>query len=166
MNPSTTDEQFAEIGHQLADAVGAAFAPWLLDALAPVLAAWRSSGSAGAAPALIGDDDVLHAELRAVAAESATTLRGELLALASTDVDAQRVTPLQLVRAAVTVVTAVLAGAGVPPVVRDEFAEKRLPDDHYGLTPPSLAALGPEVGALGIAWGAAKAAAHRARHAV
>ena len=36
-----------------------------------------------------------------------------------------------------------LEAAGVPPVVRDRFAEERFPDDVYDLLPASLAAVDP-----------------------
>lgn len=89
---------------------------------------------------------------------------GKLRALLSADVDAQHSTPLEVVRVAVSYPTAVLRGAGVVPAPRDEFAEARFPDDPYGLTPASLKAVDPDLGDLAIAWGAAKAMAHRRRH--
>jgi hypothetical protein len=49
-------------------------------------------------------------------------------------------------------------------VVRDDFDERRFPDDLYGLTPASLAAIDPALADPARAWGAAKAMAHRARH--
>ena len=57
-----------------------------------------------------------------------------------------------------------LEAAGVPPVVRDPFAEERFPDDPYGLTPASLAAVDPALAEPALTWGAAKALAHRRRH--
>ncbi len=72
---------------------------------------------------------------------------------------AQGVTPLQLVRRAVAEPTAVLAGAGVPPVARDAFEERALPDDRYDLAPRALRDLGDEaLGPVQLAWGMAKAA--------
>ena len=47
--------------------------------------------------------------------------------------------------------TAVLEEAGVPPVSRDPFVSQRFPDDPYGLTPASLAAVDPELGEVAIA---------------
>ena len=52
----------------------------------------------------------------------------------------------------------------MPPVARDRFVSERFPDDPYGLTPASLQAVDPELGDAAIAWGAAKAMAHRRRH--
>ena len=51
----------------------------------------------------------------------------------------------------------VLADAGVPPIVRDEFEERAFPDDVYGLAPASFADLDPALREPGLVWGAAKA---------
>jgi len=99
------------------------------------------------------------------AARRAGTEAGEALAaLLGADVDDQTRTPLEVVRDALAGPTAVLAEAGVPAPRRDDFARTRLPHDRYGLAPASLAAVDPEVGALALRWGAAKAMAHRRRH--
>jgi hypothetical protein len=75
----------------------------------------------------------------------------------------QRSTPLEIVRSATREVTEVLASAGIPPVERDEFAERAFPDDHYDVTPATLADLGDEdLGPLQLAWGLAKAKVLRA----
>jgi hypothetical protein len=92
-------------------------------------------------------------------------LRERLRLLLMADVDAQHATPLELVRGAVAYPTEVLRGAGVPPVERDRFAAERFPDDTYGLTPASLATVDPALTEVSVRWGAAKAAAHRRRHA-
>ena len=155
------DEQLAAVGAELAGAVETALAPWVERAVAGVLDAWRASG-AGAAAGV--DVTAVMARAGQEGGRVAAAVGEELRALLSLDVDGQRTTPLAVVRSAVSVPTAVLAEAGVPPVVRDRFAEERFPDDPYGLTPGSLASLSPEVGELALAWGAAKAAAHRARH--
>ncbi len=88
----------------------------------------------------------------------------ELGALLGTDTPAQRVTPLQIVRRATTEVTAVLADAGVPAVVRDEHEERVAPDDRYDLAPRAFADLDPELGPAQLVWGAAKAAVLQATH--
>jgi hypothetical protein len=75
----------------------------------------------------------------------------------------QRTTPLEIVRTATREVTAVLSAAGIPPVERDEFAERAFPDDHYDVTPATLADLGDDdLGPLQLAWGLAKAKVLRA----
>lgn len=85
-------------------------------------------------------------------------------ALLEADADRQRDTPLNLLRQAVRYPTAVLRDLGVPPVVRDEFAQAQFPDDDYDLTPASFADISPELAGPGLAWGAAKAWAHLQRH--
>jgi hypothetical protein len=75
----------------------------------------------------------------------------------------QRSTPLEIVRTATRDVTEVLSAAGIPPVERDEFAERAFPDDRYDVTPATLADLGDdELGPLQLAWGLAKAKVLRA----
>jgi len=136
----------------------AAVPGWVEAAVARVVDAWEAAHpgvvdrtAAAAAAAAAG---------RRARAEVARRL-GELLSGGS---DAQRTTPLAIVRAATVHPTAVLGALGVAPVVRDRFDEGRFPDDVYGLTPASLAAVDPALGPPALAWGAAKAAAHRARH--
>jgi hypothetical protein len=75
----------------------------------------------------------------------------------------QRTTPLEIVRTAAREVTEVLAAAGIPPVERDEFAERAFPDDHYDVTPATLADLGEDdLAPLQLVWGLAKAKVMRA----
>jgi hypothetical protein len=137
----------------LAEAVEAALPGWVEAQVDRLVRAW-----AGVPPA----DDVRAAAVdagRRAGAEVLPTLR-ELLA---TDVDAQRTNPLGVLRSASRYPTEVLRRAGVPPVVRDEFDERTLPDDVYGLGPLTWADLGPAVHEAGIAWGAWKAATVLAR---
>lgn len=77
--------------------------------------------------------------------------------LLATDVDEQQTTPLSVLRDAVRFPTEVLADGGVPALERDDFDASRFPDDPYGLTPASFADIEPDLGPMGIAWGAAKA---------
>jgi hypothetical protein len=77
--------------------------------------------------------------------------------LLADDVDVQRTNPLAILRSAVRFPTAVLLGAGVPPVRRDAQAEAMFPDDVYDLSPATFADLGPSVHEPGLVWGAAKA---------
>jgi hypothetical protein len=112
---------------------------------------------------LMDRDEVLGRADRAgqLAAEH---LAGPLEKLLLSDVDSQWTTPLGMVRGLVSFASEVLEAAGVPHVERDSFEVDRFPEDLYRLTPSSLAALGPEVGEMGLVWGASKAIAHRSRH--
>ena len=97
--------------------------------------------------------DAAHAAGARAAAEVGARLR----ALLAEDVDEQRTSPLSILRGAVRYPTEVLAAAGVPPVRRDEFAERAFPDDVYGLTPAAWRDLGDAVQDAGVVWGAWKA---------
>jgi len=119
----------------------------------------------GRAPA----DARVRAEAQSAEAGAAAARRivAELRALFSVDPVQQPATPLEVVRTAYREPTAVLAAAGVPPIVRDEFDERAWPDDVYGLVPRTLGDLGdPELAPLHLAWGMAKATVIRARRAV
>jgi hypothetical protein len=105
------------------------------------------------------------AEADAAGRHAQRDVAGKLRVLLAADVDAQGSTPLEVVRAAVVFPTRVLRDAQVPPVPRDRFVVERFPDDPYGLTPTSLQAMDQALGEPAIAWGAAKALAHRVRHA-
>ena len=83
-----------------------------------------------------------------------------LLAL---DVDDQRANPLALLRKAARYPTEVLRAVSVPQIERDPDQVRLLPDDVYDLAPARFADLGPEVGELGLVWGAAKAHEHLRR---
>ena len=143
----------AEYGRDLADAIDAAIPAWVersVDA--------RYRASLGPPPA-----DVLAAA-RAAGEAARADIGPRARALLSADIDDQWTTPLALVRQAVPYATRVLEAAGVPPVPRDRFESERFPDDLYNLTPATFADVGPDVAEPGIAWGAAKAWAHRQRH--
>jgi hypothetical protein len=99
--------------------------------------------------------------LRDAAAVATTRVAAELRALVATDPAAQRSTPLELVRTAVREPSLVLAGAGVPDVVRDEFDARSFPDDRYGLSPRTFSDLDDALGPVQLVWGIAKAAALR-----
>ncbi|HEX3668692.1 MAG TPA: hypothetical protein VHY55_05995 [Acidimicrobiia bacterium] len=119
----------------------------------------------GRAPA----DARVRAEAQSAEAGVAAARRivAELRALFALDPAQQQATPLEVVRTAYLEPTAVLAAAGVPPIVRDEFDERAWPDDVYGLVPRTLGDLGdPELAPLHLAWGMAKATVIRARPAV
>jgi hypothetical protein len=97
-------------------------------------------------------------------ADAARRIVAELRALFAVDPERQQATPLQIVRTVYREPTEVLAAAGVPPIVRDEFDERAWPDDVYGLVPGTLGDLGdPDLAPLHLAWGMAKATVIRAR---
>ncbi|MHB8681700.1 MAG: hypothetical protein ACYDA2_06365 [Acidimicrobiales bacterium] len=147
------DDVLAEAGARLAAVVVAAVPRWVSGAVATALAA------AGRPT-----DEALQHDAQDAGTAAAARVGEELDALARADVDAQRTTPLEILRGAVVFPTEVLRRAGLAPVARDRFAEERFPDDPYGLMPASLAVLGAEAGEAALVWGAAKAAAHRSRH--
>jgi hypothetical protein len=110
-----------------------------------------------------------HAAVVAAARDAgrraADEVGGEMRALLAADIDDQRSTPLTLLRSAVRFPTEVLRSAGVPPVERDPIQARLLPDDLYDLSPASFADVDPSLAEPGLVWGAAKAMAHRRRHA-
>ena len=143
----------ARYGAELADRLEAALPGWVVASVTRVMAAW-----AGSMPVDVAD---AAAEAgRRAAAELGPVLRRLLEA----DIDAQTTTPLAVVRGAVRYPSGVLRAAGVPPVERDRFAEAAFPDDSYDLSPASFADIDPDLADLGLAWGAAKAFVHKARH--
>jgi len=156
------DRLLSETGAALAAAVVMAVPGWVRGAVDDVLETWTAAG--GELRPEAGDADAV-ARRAAEAGEAAQrAVSDDLRRLLAADVDAQWTTPLSMVRALVVFPTEVLVQAGVSPLGRDRFDEQRFPSDPYGLTPASLRALGPEVAERALAWGAAKAAAHRARH--
>jgi hypothetical protein len=146
--PDAEDDLAALAGHAdaLAAGIAAALPAWLEREVARVAEAWRPG---------------LAASLSGAAAEAAQAAARDVVpkvqALLAADVDAQRTSPLAAVRGAVRYPTGVLRAAGVPAVVRDEFAERAFPDDDYDLTPAAFADIDPSLQELGIVWGAAKA---------
>ena len=131
----------------LLDAVDVALPRWIEQV---VVGRWRDWSGAPATPEL--------RKAAEVAAESARTdAIPALRALLETDIDEQRTNPLAILRGATAHATATLADAGVPPVQRDEQAERLLPDDTYDLGPAAFADFGPAVHDAGLLWGAAKA---------
>jgi len=132
---------------------------WVQRQVVRLLDAW------GRAP----DEARVRAETQSAEAGTAAARRvvDELRALFAVDPTHQQATPLEVVRTAYREPTAVLAAAGVPPVVRDEFDERAWPDDVYGLVPRTLGDLGDaELAPLHLAWGMAKATVIRARRRV
>jgi hypothetical protein len=156
------DARLARLGAALADGVLVAIPGWVQRQVERVLDAWMEASPGSTVDSAQRDGALASAT---VAGRQAAEAVGPVLrALLGADVDEQTVTPLQLVRELVRFPAAVLEAAGVPPVVRDPFAEQRFPDDRYGLTPASLAAVDPTLAEPSLTWGAAKALAHRRRH--
>jgi hypothetical protein len=111
-----------------------------------------------------GADPAAVEQARAAGRRAADELGPELRRLLAEDVDRQWANPLALVRRAVAYPSEVLAAAGVPPVVRDEYDEAHFPDDVYGLTPRTFADVDPSLLDVSLVWGAAKARASMVRH--
>ena len=139
----------------LAEAVEVALPGWVERSVLRVMAAWL-----GRAP----DASILEAA-REAGSRAGTEVGAEVRALLAADIDDQWTTPLSLLRAAVRYPTAVLQDAGVPPVERDPFRERLEPGDLYDLSPATFADVDPALAEPGMVWGAAKALAHRRRHA-
>ena len=149
--------RLAEASAALLDGVGRALPLWAARSADGLLGAWGRLGSDRRREVVEEARAAGEAAARRVAAEL-----GELFAL---DAAEQRATPLEIIRTAVVEPTAVLAGAGLPDVVRDPFDEQAWPDDRFGLVPRTLKDLDPDLAAVHFAWGVAKAAVLRARTA-
>lgn len=128
-------------------AIEAAVGGWVERAVAERYRSW-----AGAAP----PDKVID-DARQAGAKVQSEVLPALRRLLHTDVDAQRDNPLAVLRRSVRHLTAVLAAAEVPPVERDDHAERLFPDDVYDLAPAAFGDLHPSVREPGLVWGAAKA---------
>lgn len=142
-----------EQARALADAIEAALPGWVERSVESRLVAHRGA-----------TDPATMAAARRAGEHARSEVGAEVRALLESDVDAQAETPLSILREAVRYPAEVLRGAGVPALARDDFSTSRFPDDHYDLTPASLAELDPGLLDAGIAWGAAKAWVHKRRH--
>lgn len=91
-------------------------------------------------------------------------VRSSLTNLFDTDIDSQASTPLAVMREATKFAMQILASAGAPPVARDEQARRLFPEDDYDLVPANWGDIDESLVDPALAWGAAKAMAHRARH--
>jgi hypothetical protein len=145
LDSTDPDATFAAAGHELVDAVHAVIGPWIVRCI--------ESRSQSFDPAMAD----------AAAARATEAVTAELRALLAADVDAQAANPMAVLRAAVRYPTDVLRAASVPPLPRDEFAERTFPDDVYDLTPASFGDVDPSLHEPGLRWGAAKAYAHLRR---
>ena len=151
--PTQDDAALAAYGASLADAVDLVLADWVVrcvvgrctDAGLPITADVRTQAAAA------GE-------------ECRTRVVPDLRDLLARDLDEQQATPLGLLRDAARFPTQVLADLGVPHVRRDEFDERADPDDVYALAPAAFADVDESLTGPGIAWGAAKAHVHMARH--
>ena len=144
-----------EASDAMVDGVEAAVAAWTVRQVTRLLEAWDGLSVERRAAALD--------EAAAAGREAGRRIRAELAAVLALDPDAQAATPLEVVRSAVREPSAVLAGAGVPEVVRDEFDERAWPEDGYGLVPRTMRDLDEDLAAVHFAWGVAKAQVLRLR---
>jgi hypothetical protein len=131
----------------LAEGVEAALAPWVERVVTDRWLAWRGEPP----PPEVREQARVAGD--AARAEVAPRVRRLLEA----DVDRQPTGPLDIVRSAVVHPTRVLADAGMPPVVRDEHAERLFPHDVYDLSPGAFGDLDADLHEPGLVWGAAKA---------
>jgi hypothetical protein len=142
-------EEHAEV---LAEAVDRVLAQWVERSVARIMMAYQGS---------------VPAEVRAAAADAGRAARSEVGAelreLLARDIDDQRTNPLAVLRGAVRFPTAALRAAGVPPVVRDDFAERAFPDDIYDLSPATWSDVDETLHEPGLVWGAWKAGEHLRR---
>lgn len=147
------EQQLQRYAEALADGIEEALPRWVIRSVERIIMAWSGS---------------VPEEITRAAGDAADRARADVgravRELLRADVDAQRTTPLALLRGAVRYPTAVLQAAGVPPVARDDFAQRAFPDDIYDLAPASLADVDDSLAEAGLAWGAAKAFVHKRRH--
>jgi hypothetical protein len=143
-------EQYATA---LADAIEDALPGWVVRGVERRLQDWAGTA-----------DPVIVNRARAAGERARAEIGPQVRQLLALDVDAQQTNPLSVVRSAVRYPTEVLRSAGVPPVRRDEFAERAFPDDIYDLSPAAFADVDPSLHEPGLVWGAAKAHTHLTRH--
>jgi hypothetical protein len=87
-----------------------------------------------------------------------------LRAFLTSDVDAQRTTPLTIIRNHMATLNEFLRRTGCAHADRDPFDESAFPNDVFAVGPHAWADFGAAVHEAGLRWGAAKAMAHRQRH--
>ena len=147
-------EALARYADDLVAAVEVALPTWVQRVVADRWDQWQG----GEPPA-----EVVQAAADAAAQASADVVPA-LRELLGRDVADQDGNPLAVVRRAVVHPTRVLAATGMPPVVRDEQAERLFPADVYDLVPASFGNLDPSAHEPGMRWGAAKAHVLLRRH--
>ena len=104
----------------------------------------------------------IHAAVLGV--DSWELIASDIEALLRADIDAQRQTPLTILRMSSVPATAALQDAGVAYAARDAFDIERFPRDVYGFGPVTFADIGEAVGDAGLRWSVAKAFEHKRRH--
>lgn len=109
-------------------------------------------------------DDEIATRINVVQTEVVDQVGQAFHALMNTDIDQQRTTPLEVIRAAVPLCTALLADYNLAPVQRDSFAQQQFPGDLYGLTPHHISDIDESLREPALVWGAAKAHVHLQRH--
>jgi hypothetical protein len=147
------DAALAAYATALADEIDAAIPRWVRRVVREVLAAQG-----------LAIDDALATRIDQAAAAAREAGARPVRRLLATDIDQQGTTPLEVLRGLVRYPTEVLRSAGARPAARDEFSRRNFPDDTYDLTPASFADVDPALHEPGLAWGAAKAYVHLARH--
>jgi hypothetical protein len=153
---TNAESLMAEGADKLVDGIERLGAAWVVRAVTEIVDAWGRL-DAGARAATI--DAALPAGTRATA-RVARAMR----ALFALDPEAQRATPLELVRSLRREATEVLAAAGIPEVERDRYDVRSFPDDVYGIVPKAITDLGDEdLGGALLAWGIGKARVIRER---
>ena len=144
---SVPDDGLSEYSQTLLDACVAAIPQWITNRIQHVCLV-----SGGIVP------EIVTTKVAGVAHATQAQVQIDLMALLSVDVDAQRTNPLQVLRGSTLMATALLIEAGIPPVRRDEFEVRSMPDDMFALGPLTWRDLGDDVHDAGIEWGAWKAA--------
>jgi hypothetical protein len=146
------EARLVELASALAVAVEVAVPRWVERTVSERMHQW-----AGNLPPEVAD------AATAAGGAAATEVGEGIRQLLSTDIDEQRMNPLQLLRSLVPIPTAILRDAGVSPVERDPFVQERFPDDLYDLAPATWADIDPALQEPGLTWSAAKAFVFKAR---
>ena len=144
---SVSDGQLSEYSQRLLEACVAAIPQWITNRIQHVCLV-----SGGVIP------EIVTTKVAGVAQATQAQVQIDLMALLSVDVDSQRTNPLQVLRGSTLMATALLIEAGIPPVRRDEFEVRSMPDDMVARGPLTWRDLGDDVHDAGIQWGAWKAA--------
>ncbi|MDW3219906.1 MAG: hypothetical protein R8F63_14925 [Acidimicrobiales bacterium] len=87
----------------------------------------------------------------------------ELERILLADPDAGAGSPLAAIRASTRPLTEHLRAVGVPPVIRDAFAQENFRDDVYDFGPAAFADIDESLHEPGLLWGAARAHVHLRR---